>query len=278
MKISKFLQSLIVCLNKALSFFDKKIINQSLIFDSNLETKEQEGTRVSLIEFIEKLKDAQSEIHDLKIMFESDLHRCLVKKGHKVNQYNKSIQMEISTSEENLTVKALVYPHKVQVDIGCSCEPFTCDANGVLRLTSLLNRISLVLMKSSAYKAKIPDIKDWIVTHRHYGKDGNLEYSGESFHIAYQDMVGEFIRVYTKLMPDGRVILRKETIETAKNTVDQEIQKMKSEASRLQENGKAVAVLTGRKENPKQNSKFNGIFASGPIKTICRILGIDNAS
>jgi len=272
MKIQEFLESLIVCLNKSLSFFNNKIIYHPQTFDSNLEIKTQEGMRVSLLEFLEKLTNVQSEVHDLKIMFESDLHRYLVKKGHKVNQHNKSIKLEVPTSEENLTVKILVYPHKVQVDIGCSFEPFTCDANGVLRLTSLLNRISQVLTKSSAYKAMIPDIAEWIVTHRHYGKDGNLEYSGETFHIAYQDMVGEFTRVYTKLMPDGRVILREEKIETMKNTIGQEIQNMENESSKLPEKGRTLAVLAERQDNPKHNSKFNGMVLYRFLKTICRTI------
>ena len=39
-----------------------------------------------------------------------------------------------------------------------------------------------------------------------------------------------------------------------------------------------LAVLARREDNPKQNSKFNGIVPYNSIKTICRILGIDNAS
>ena len=225
MKIRKFLQSLTVCLNKALSFFNKKIINQSRIFDSDLETKAQRGTGVNYLEFIKSLEDSHKEIHDLKLQFPSDLHQYLIKNEFKSHPKNKSIPIEIPTTEKNLTIKSLVYPKTIQIDIGCSSEPITCDSSGILRFISILNRIKDVLRKTADEAATIPEITKWIITHRHVGMDGKIEYSAEAFYIAVEDLNGNFTRIYSKLMPDGRKYVRIEVIDTAKRMIPDEIEK-----------------------------------------------------
>ncbi|MGQ0795655.1 MAG: hypothetical protein ACT4N5_05685 [Nitrosopumilaceae archaeon] len=170
------------------------------------------------------------EIHDIKIKTNSDLHKHLVSSGHSQDRTNKGIYLEIPTPEPSLAIKIAVYPSTIQIDIGCSNEPFTCDSTGALRLSSLLARIRDSLLELSARNARIPSTDEWIVTHRHYGIDGQeIELSGNALNVTVNDEIKGFRRMYTKILPDGRVIPRVEKVVTAKNTVSEELDQISND-------------------------------------------------
>lgn len=192
------------------------------------------GTGVWLQHLLEGIVDGIVEIHDIKIKFNSDLHEYLLDAGYIQHKDNKSIPLEIQTAEKHLTVKTLAYPKTVQIDIGCSNEPFTHDSAGALRLSSLLSRVKEVLSNASGNRAKICDMGEWIVTHRHVGIDGKIiGLSGTAFNITVNDLTRDFTRAYTKILPDGRTILRLEKVLTDHIHLVQMIQEMREKSTAI---------------------------------------------
>ncbi len=173
MKIRKFLQSLNVCLNKALSFFNKKIINQSRIIDSNLETKAWGGMGGDLIKHILDAEKATAAMHDIKIKLSSNLHSYLVEQGYVPDKNNKMIKLEMKNAYYT-TVKFIIYPKTILIDIGCSEEPITYLPAGVTRLASLLEEAHYFLCAQSSHKAKIDEIGKRELIHHHNNKDGKI--------------------------------------------------------------------------------------------------------
>jgi len=203
-----------------------------MIIAIEFKKKEQEklsrGMGVDLSTVLNSFNPSQSEIHDIKIQVKFKLHEFLISQGYTVNPHNKCILLQYPTSDRAIVVKILVYPNTVQIDIGCSNNPFSYNQKGALRLNILLEKICQYLFKKSERKSQIPSIMEWIVTHRHYGLDGDLVLEGKSFHITYEDLLGQFTRIYPKTLANGKQITRLEKIQTTKNTVRKELEKMVS--------------------------------------------------
>jgi hypothetical protein len=176
--------------------------------------------------FIESVRGVQSAAHDFKFKFESDLHPCLCKLGFPTNEKNGGIGMEIPTADNSVIIKVSVYAKTTLVNVGCTYNPITWDADGAVRLTSILAKVRDCLLASSNYEARVPSVTNWILTQRHHGKDGKFEYSGELFNVTFEGLKGEMMRAYVKIMPDGRRIPRIERIVSSKNTFQREIESM----------------------------------------------------
>ncbi|EGG41858.1 Hypothetical protein Nlim_1301 [Candidatus Nitrosarchaeum limnium SFB1] len=218
---------LIMTLSKFLVRLMKTICDKLEHHNQSCKEISYKGTGDVLVKFIEHLSNGVEEIHDLKIKFSGELHKHLLKKGHVENKSNKGIFLEIPTGEKYLTVKISIYPKTIHIDIGCSNEPFTYDSMGALRLSSLLSRIENVLRITTENKAEICDVGKWMIVHRHCGIDGNIiELTGNAFNITINELNKDFIRGYTKILPDGRIIPRLEVTNTEQITVNQLIQNM----------------------------------------------------
>ena len=227
MKIRKFLQSLIVCLNKAISFFNKKNINRSRIFDSNLETKAEEGMGACLIKHILDAEKAIPALHDIKIKLSSNLHNYLVEQGYVPHKNNKMIKLEMNNTYYT-TVKFIIYPETILIDIGCSEEPVTYLPAGATRLASLLAEVHYFLCAQSSHKAKIDEIGKWELIHHHKNKDGKMTYEGEGFHIVLEDALGGVIRAYSKHFSDGSIFVRIEEIRREKMPIIKLLENMRN--------------------------------------------------
>lgn len=227
MKIRKFLQSLNVCLNKALRFFNKKIINQSQIFDYNLETKAPEGMGADLIKHILDAEKATPALHDIKIKLSSNLHSYLVEQGYVPHKNNKMIQLEMKNTYYT-TVKFIVYPETILIDIGCSDEPITYLPAGATRLASLLAEAHYFLCAQSSHKAKIDEIEKWELIHHHKNKDGKMTYEGDTFHIILEDALGGVTRAYSKHFSDGSTFVRIEEIRREKMPITKLLENMRN--------------------------------------------------
>lgn len=179
----------------------------------------KEGMGVDLIQYIMDADNTTPALHDIKIKFESDLHKYLASKNLPVNQKNQSIKITIPTNNPNVTVKALVYPKTIQLDVGCTDEAYSDDDAGKKQLALLLSSTWQYLCEYSGHRAEIPEPFNWIITHYHYGKDGKMEYDGKKFHITAYNALGEFIRAYSKTLLDGSTIVRIEKVRTEKITI-----------------------------------------------------------
>lgn len=217
MKIRKVLQSLNVCLNNAISFFNKKIINHSQTFDYTLETKVQrgiptmEGMGANLIKHILDAEKAPVAMHDIKIKLSSNLHSYLVEQGYVPDKTNKRIKLEMNNTHYT-TVKFSIYPKTISIDIGCSDEPITYLPAGATRLASLMAESHHFLCAQSSHKAEIDEMGKWESFHYHKNQDGKITYEGEGFHILLEDALGGVIRAYSKTFSDGSTFVRIEEI------------------------------------------------------------------
>ena len=227
MKIRKVLQSLNVCLNKAISFFNKKIINHSKTFDSNLETKAQGGMGVNLTKYLLDAEKSPTAMHDIKIKLSSNLHSYLVEQGYVPDKTNKMIKLEMNNTHYT-TVKFIIYPKTILIDIGCSEEPVTYLPEGATRLASLLAEIHYFLCAQSSHKAKIDEIEKWELIHHHKNKDGKITYEGEVFHILLEDALGGVTRAYSKHFSDGSIFVRIEEIRREKMPITKLLENMRN--------------------------------------------------
>lgn len=192
--------------------------------DSHIVTNKVMG--VEALEMLQKLREQPPKVHDLKIKFDSDLHIHLVSKGASVNPQNHSIKVGVPSFDQNITMKLLVYPKTVQLDIGCTFKPFLYDLSGIFELNALLGRICAHIDYLTDGQARYPAITKWIITHYHFGKDGSEQYNGQLFHKTYEEFSSGLVRIYSKVMPGGERILRAEQIVTPHVTLNQEIDRI----------------------------------------------------
>lgn len=171
------------------------------------------GGGQNMIEILDSLKEQPPSLHDIKIMFQSNLHCFLVSSDYQVDPTNKGIKLKIPNLQDNIIVKILVYPNTVQIDIGCSFFPLIFDSSGVTSLSCLLGQIKQYLLHISEYNAEIPEPNNWKITHYHFGKDGTEALSGQAFHREWGDAAGGMIRAYSKYR-DGSYYARIEQIRT----------------------------------------------------------------
>ena len=184
-------------------------------------------TGVAMLELLKEVRQQPASIHDIKMMFHSkNLHEILLQKGCTPNKNNKGIKITFPIPHANIHMKAMVYPNTIQIDIGCTFKPIIYNISGVIHLTSLLGEVRNYLRTITSDKVEIPDVAKWIITHYHFGKDGLQEYSGEKFHMTYEEVSEGTIRFYSKVMTDGKTILRAEQIQTPRTTIDVELVKM----------------------------------------------------
>lgn len=199
-----------------------KIRGIELPLDSHRVTDRPMGDIKNLVTILEQLRDQPAKVHDIKIKFSnSSLHPILKSKGEIINQSNNSIKIEIPYTDNNIVVKALVYPETTQIDIGCTFKPLIYDHEGVIILTQILSYCLFYLEGKSSFQAHISDVTKWIVTHWHFNKDGSEHLSGQSFHYSWSDTITGFVRYYSKQMPDGTTIARIEQIQTPQMTISE---------------------------------------------------------
>lgn len=192
-----------------------------LLGDSHKVTLRPMGVSPKLIEILESLKEQPPKIHDIKIKVDEKIHYHLVKKGCTVNTRNHCIRINnIPVSDNNLNVKALVYPKLIQIDIACSYKPLVYDYDSLLQLHQYLTEISIYLTSLSGVKLK--PVKDWIITHYHFNKDGSYEVNGRDFHLRLGEVSIALVRFYTKSI-EGRRIARLEQLRSPQRTLLEEM-------------------------------------------------------
>ena len=211
-----------VVYHSSLTFY--KIKGIKLPGDSHLVTFRDTGDVSKLIQILESLADQPVKIHDVKIMIDASIHSALSVAGRAVNPYNHGIQInQITISDNNIVLKASVYPHTIQLDVACTYKPIIYDVDSFLYFIEILKEASMFLTAES--HILLPPVKDWIITHYHLNKDGSFELNGESFHFKISDITSGIIRFYSKKMKDGRVIPRIEQIQAPKITITEAMKK-----------------------------------------------------
>lgn len=169
---------------------------------------------------LESLKAQPAKIHDIKIKFHSNIHEKLAKIGFEQNPQNKGIRIEYSPINDNrFTIKGLIYPNTVQIDVACTNYPLIFDIPSLFYLHELLKEFSIHLYEISTIRP--PSVKDWVITHYHLNRDGNCEINGERFNMTTGDHSEGMIRYYSKIQPDGTCKPRLEIIKTPKITLEE---------------------------------------------------------
>ena len=173
------------------------------------------GMGVDLIDRIIEATKEQLSMHNIKIQIENtDLHQHLEKQGFPQHNKNKGIKLQMSSSDINSTVRIQVYPKTIQIDIGCTDEPFSLLPAGAVRLANLLDQMLNFLCKESLHRAEIAEIGKWWITHQHRGHDSKISYDGEKFHILCENALGVITRAYSKDSKNGTRFIRVEEIRT----------------------------------------------------------------
>ncbi len=186
------------------------------------------GMGADLIKHILDAEKATAALHDIKIKLSSNLHSFLVEQGYVPHKNNKMIQLEMSDACYT-TVKFIVYPETILIDIGCSEEPVAYLPAGATRLASLLAEAHYFLCSQSSHKAKIDEIRKWELIHHHKNKDGKITYEGKGFHIILEDALGGVTRAYSKSFSDGSIFVRIEEIRREKIPITKFLENMRNE-------------------------------------------------
>lgn len=183
-------------------------------------------TGEKLIWMLNQLKNQPASIHDIKIQFDSNLYETVSKIPKiETNPKNKGIFLNCELISGYPT-KLLIYPTKIQIDIACTFNPIIYDNQGAIFLIILLTNLQNFLISLGKSHVQIPDFRQWIITHYHFGKDGKEEWNGESFHITIAAAFDGLTRYYSKTMPNGKKIPRGEQIRTPKIMISDELEKM----------------------------------------------------
>jgi len=180
---------------------------------------------------LQNLREQPAMIHDVKLKCESNIHSILKKNDASIHPNNHSIKLNFPSTDNNIIAKLLVYPKTVQVEIGCTFNPFVYDISGVLHLTSFLGEIRNYVHFLTNFEVILPPVAEWMITHYHFGKDGSEGYDGQMFHRTVDDFSCGLVRYYSKIMPNGDKILRIEQIQTPNNSLNEEIDKIIAQES-----------------------------------------------
>ena len=207
---------------KKFLIFDKKPSENKLI----LQEIDKKGMGGNLIKYILDAQKSPAALHDIKITLHSNLHRYLVEQGYLPNKHNKMIKLEMNNPYFT-SVKFIIYPKTITIDIGCSTEPITYLPAGGIRLSSLLAKVQHFLCEQSSHNAIIEPIEKWCLIHHHKNQDGKITYQGEGFHILIENLLGGIIRAYSKRFADGSIFVRIEEIKTEKILVTKLLEYMK---------------------------------------------------
>ncbi len=170
------------------------------------------GDGSQLVEILESIQGQPAKIHDIKVQCHSSaMHAALVAQGSAPLASNKSITVKIPVSNKNILIKALVYPKTIQFDVACSYKPLVKDKRSLEYLTDILEEASTWLREQTG--VTLPSVLQWIITHYHLNKDGQLAINGRDFHITVEDNSNVFTRYYSKQI-EGKTIARLEQIRT----------------------------------------------------------------
>jgi len=200
-----------------------KVRGIPLAGDSHCVTFRPTGVSQGLIEILQGLKHQPAAIHDVKLKVNASIHDGLIKRGYRPHPNNNSILVDIPLPNNNIKVKALVYRHSLQIDVGCTFSPIIYDIRSLLTLFEILSQASIVL--SGFSQTQLPSVTDWIITHYHFNKDSNVSINGQLFHITVGEATETMITFYSKIMPDGSIIPRIEEICIPNTTFTEEMVK-----------------------------------------------------
>jgi len=193
--------------------------------DSHKITFSPMGDALDLIDILKSLKDQPPKIHDIKLKINASIHEELKQTGCTPNKKNNSILItNLPVNDNNIVLKALVYPKTIQIDVACSYKPLVYDGKTLLYLLEILAQVSIHLFHFSG--CKLPPVYDWIITHYHLNKDGNYAINGQNFHFTVGEVSTGLIRYYSKLMQDGTKIPRVERIVTPSISLFEEMKKV----------------------------------------------------
>lgn len=175
---------------------------------------------------LQTIKEQPVAIHNIKIKFESNLYIFLPQNPPiKIDSINKGALLHFELIP-NYRTKIAIYPKTTQIDIACTYNPVLYNIQGAFLLNSLLTLVHQQLMELGKHQADIPNFYDWIITHYHFGRDGQEEWNGESFHITIRDALNQLVRYYSKEMKNKKRYGRVETVKSPKIKISEELEKM----------------------------------------------------
>lgn len=110
----------------------------------------------------------------------------------------------------------------VSVTVECSMNPIAADVSGLILLTEYLTRLEEHIQSTIRQAGmllnveaapRVPRHPTWIVTMWHFGRDSLTEYTGEKFHITWNEGREGLLRAYAKDMKHQGTRIRLERQE-----------------------------------------------------------------
>jgi hypothetical protein len=180
-------------------------------------------------------------IHNIRLLFKvKDIwHILSTNSQFKLNHFSKDITLGKWIINEDFFILVTIHrTDSATISIGCSSRPVALDLNGIIRFTSALAKIEErisgillnVLKKDDYYNASstftiLPSYDSWIVTMWHLNRDGLVEYTGEKFHIAWENAENIIIRAYSKQYKNKKYKIRVERQEYPNTSIFDAINK-----------------------------------------------------
>ncbi len=177
-----------------------------------------------MIQFLKGLRQKTPQIHDIKGKFPSNVHKCLCSRGEIPHKQNKGFRLSFRL-DYNILAKVQIYPHTVQFDLGCSNDPLVYDISGIIQLVSVLSQLKTFLSLHSDGRCGFPPIDEWIITHYHFGKDLSEKYSGQNYHLTFDEVATGLVRFYSKKTGNNTTHRIEKTI-TPNSSLSEEIDKI----------------------------------------------------
>ena len=161
-------------------------------------------------------------VHDLRLSFVAKgFYDALLVEGWSIDKTNHDIALRSIKFPNGRIVKVRVHKTgRVTILVGCSNTPFQIS-HGLSELVLLLDEVRDNLEHEySKEPVRILPIGSWRLIQWHHGIDGNREFGGKTFNIAFDEWSGHLIRFYSKKIVQGRYHPRLERIETPKKSIE----------------------------------------------------------
>lgn len=187
-----------------------------------------------LYKMLQDLPFDKQSIHDIHLRFKVPNIWQILSGCPNFPRNKRSQDIEIPTwNKNNFLIRVIIHKtDTVSVTIGCSLEPITLDANGIISFFNLLvrveERLQTILDNSTAINCNekcitIPEYGSWIVTMWHFGRDASVEYTGERYCITIENLQHILTRIYIKDF-NGKNRIRIERQEYPKKTLIETIE------------------------------------------------------
>jgi hypothetical protein len=170
-----------------------------------------------IYEWIKNRPFNKQALHNIRLTFEADGIWHIFSKVYPdlIEHNSHDIRLQPLTFFDHIDVTITMHhTNTVSVAISCSIRPIAVDARDIMQLFEALTRIEVYIANiigdyyrnsnilPSSNVSVVPSYRKWIVKMWHFGVDSIDEYSGNEFHVTFEEGMTDLVRIYTKRMAE----------------------------------------------------------------------------